>query len=73
MQCPKVPELHVFARMMVPTGSRAQDHLRYRMTSQSYGIEKGQPVIHDDDFMIGSCLPAPHQDFIHNADKKTSY
>jgi len=71
MQCPKVPELHVFA----------QSDGSYRIEgagpfdipddiTKSYGLEKNQPVIHDDDFMIGFLLTcAPIRIFIHNADK----
>jgi hypothetical protein len=71
MQCPKVPELHVFAQN---DGSyRVEGTGPFEIPddiTKSYGIEKGQPVIHDDDFMIGFLLTcAPIRIFIHNADK----
>lgn len=71
MQCPKVPELHVFAQS---DGSyRVEGTGPFEIPddiTRGYGIEKGQPVIHDDDFMIGFLLTcAPIRIFIHNADK----
>ncbi|HOQ74996.1 MAG TPA: putative sporulation protein YtxC [Thermoclostridium sp.] len=71
MQCPKVPELHVFAQS---DGSyRIEGTGPFEIPDEitsSYGIEKGRPVIHDDDFMIGFLLTcAPIRIFIHNADK----
>ncbi len=71
MQCPKVPELHVFAQN---DGSyRVEGTGPFEIPddiTRSYGIEKNKPVIHDDDFMIGFLLTcAPIRIFIHNADK----
>ncbi|MCX7773440.1 MAG: putative sporulation protein YtxC [Clostridia bacterium] len=69
MQVPRVPELHVF---VLKDG-------RYKVegtgpfdipedVTEGFGIKKGDPVIDDDDFMIGFLLTcAPVRIFIHNA------
>lgn len=71
MQCPKVPELHVFVQ---PDGSyRVESAGPFEIPDEitrGYGIDKGQPIIRDDDFMIGFLLTcAPIRIFIHHADK----
>ncbi|HOL84906.1 putative sporulation protein YtxC [Thermoclostridium caenicola] len=71
MQCPRVPELHVFVQ---PDGSyRVQGADPFDIPddiTRGYGIDKGHPVIRDDDFMIGFLLTcAPIRIFIHHADK----
>lgn len=71
MQCPRVPELHVFA---LGDGSyRVEGTKPFEIPEdikRSYGMEKGRPIIRDDDFMIGFLLTcAPIRIFIHNADK----
>lgn len=69
MQVPRVPELHVFV----------QNNGTYKVEGtkpfeipedviQGFGIHEGNPIIEDDDFMIGFLLTcAPIRIFIHNA------
>lgn len=69
MQVPRVPELHVFVL----------DNGNYKVEgaspfdipddiSDGFGIQKANPIIDDDDFMIGFLLTcAPVRIFIHNA------
>ena len=71
MQCPRVPELHVFVQS---DGSyRVEGNGPFEIpddVTTGYGMERDEPVIHDDDFMIGFLLTcAPVRIFIHNADK----
>lgn len=71
MQCPRVPELHVFVE--VDGSYRVEGNGPFDIpddVTHGYGIEKNQPIIQDDDFMIGFLLTcAPVRIFIHNADK----
>lgn len=71
MQCPRVPELHVFAQN---DGSyRVEGSKPFEIPEdiiRSYGFDRSKPIIRDDDFMIGFLLTcAPIRIFIHNADK----
>jgi len=69
MQVPRVPELHVFVQS---NGSYKVEGTRHfeipEDIIENFGIHAGNPVIEDDDFMIGFLLTcAPVRIFIHNA------
>ncbi|MGI6124060.1 MAG: sporulation protein YtxC [Acetivibrionales bacterium] len=69
MQVPRVPELHVFVQK---DGSyKVEGTKPFEIPEDvinGFGIPSGEPVIEDDDFMIGFLLTcAPVRIFIHNA------
>ncbi|NLX63781.1 MAG: hypothetical protein GX022_03230 [Clostridiaceae bacterium] len=69
MQAPRVPELHVFAQN---NGSyRVEGAKPFEIPEDivnGFGFESNNPVIEDDDFMIGFLLTcAPVRIFIHNS------
>jgi len=69
MQVPRVPELHVFVQN---NGSyRVEGAKPFEIPEDivnGFGIESSNPVIDDDDFMIGFLLTcAPVRIFIHNS------
>lgn len=69
MQVPRVPELHVF---VLRNGSYKVEGIGPfeipEDISDGFGIQEGNPVIDNDDFMIGFLLTcAPVRIFIHNA------
>jgi len=69
MQAPRVPELHVFVQN---NGSyRVEGAKPFEIPEDivnGFGIESSNPVIEDDDFMIGFLLTcAPVRIFIHNS------
>ncbi|MGI6083902.1 MAG: sporulation protein YtxC [Acetivibrionales bacterium] len=69
MQVPRVPELHVFVQT---NGSyKVEGTKPFEIpedVKSGFGIHTGDPVIEDDDFMIGFLLTcAPVRIFIHNS------
>ena len=69
MQVPKVPELHVFVQN---NGSyKVEGAKPFEIPEDvinGFGIQSSNPVIEDDDFMIGFLLTcAPVRIFIHNS------
>lgn len=69
MQAPKVPELHVF---VLDNGCyKVQGKSPFDIpkdVTDGFGINEGEPIIENDDFMIGFLLTcAPVKIFIHNA------
>ncbi len=69
MQVPKVPELHVFVQS---NGSyKVEGTKPFEIPEDvinGFGIQRSNPVIEDDDFMIGFLLTcAPVRIFIHNS------
>lgn len=69
MQVPRVPELHVFVQSNGSYKVEGTKHFEIpEDIIESFGIHAGNPVIEDDDFMIGFLLTcAPIRIFIHNA------
>jgi putative sporulation protein YtxC len=69
MQVPKVPELHVF--VLENGWYKVEGHSPFEIPEdviEGFGIKESNPVIEDDDFMIGFLLTcAPVKIFIHNA------
>lgn len=69
MQVPRVPELHVFVQN---NGSyKVEGSKPFEIPDdiiEGFGIQAANPIIYDDDFMIGFLLTcAPIRIFIHNA------
>lgn len=69
MQVPRVPELHVF--VLDNGGYKVEGIGPFEIPEDvidGFGIQESDPVINDDDFMIGFLLTcAPVKIFIHNA------
>lgn len=69
MQVPRVPELHVFVLEDGRYKVEGTSHFQIpKDVSEGFGIKEENPVIEDDDFMIGFLLTcAPVKIFIHHA------